>query len=254
MTTHPHDGDGLLERYLDGTLDDSGRARVEALLDESPELRSRMRRLRDADLALRRLMSPPPAERLAGIARRAVADHARAAPRSRTLTRRLAVAAAIGAAALGAWLSWNGVASRLRRQYQPPPWRSMAAIYRDEVAAALRPQWRCETDEQFAQTFATRLGQRLLMKPPPPGVETLGLSYAHCLGPGTVYLLARVGGEPVLVFVDRLERDRPQEAPAPPLHLGRRTVGRLVIYELSPHAQPLLLPLFSADPPGGTPP
>ena len=58
--------------------------------------------------------------------------------------------------------------------------------------------------------------------------------------------MARVHGQPVIVFVDRIraEREQQQLPPNSELHLYRREVGKLVLYELSPLDRPYVLDSF----------
>ena len=61
-----------------------------------------------------------------------------------------------------------------------------------------------------------------------------------------------MNGEPVIVFIDRVERDSGQTVDETSgLNLFNRRLGLLVLYELSPLEKPALLELFydpNADP------
>ncbi len=203
------------------------------------------------DASLRRLFAPPPPQLLDAIAADARRTHERRAPARRL--RRLAAAAAIAGGLIGGWLIVDA-SGRLggRRGYEPPPWRSFETVYRDEIAAGFQPRWVCETDEEFATTFGDRFGQRLLLAPLTDEIQAVGLSYAHTLTPRTIHLLARVQGQPVLVFVDQPGRGGAAAmTQAGGLSLHRRRLGRLVLYELSPFGEPLLLGRFyDPDAPG----
>ena len=79
----------------------------------------------------------------------------------------------------------------------------------------------------------------------PVGVNAVGLSYCNSITPRTLILLAKVKDRPVLVFVDRLDKDEGQSLPpGSALKLFSRTVDELVLYELTPLAEPHLLGLF----------
>ena len=94
-------------------------------------------------------------------------------------------------------------------------------------------------------TFRKRFRQALLLGDVPADVTPIGLAYGHSLSERTVYLLARVRGDPVIAFVDDTPNDKATDLPSSgPLHLFRRDVGRLTIYELSPLDRPFLLDLF----------
>jgi hypothetical protein len=205
------------------------------------------------DAALRRLFEPPPRGALDAIVDRAVQrfrpaeEAAPAGVLRRHRHRRLAAAAAIAAAVLGGWQIWRAVGppSRPPAAYRHQPWRSLETVYHDTVAAGFDPGWVCADDREFALTFRSLHHQGLLLADTPPGVETVGLAYCNSITPRTVCILARVGGEPVIVFVDRVERDAGQPPPPAGLNLFRRQIGRLVLYELSPIAEPSVLPWFS---------
>ena len=67
-----------------------------------------------------------------------------------------------------------------------------------------------------------------------------------------MYALARVDGQPVVVFVDRAERDPSTlQEPTEGLHLFRRPLGGLVLYELTPLEYPALLEQFFLPSDGG---
>ncbi len=108
----------------------------------------------------------------------------------------------------------------------------------------------CENDEEFADSFFKSYRQRLLLAQLPDRVSALGLAYCNSITLKTTYLLATVEGEPVIVFVDRGDRDAGQTlSSGSDLHLYSRHVGSLVLYELSPLDQPRLLDHFY-DPDG----
>jgi hypothetical protein len=197
------------------------------------------------DEALRRVFRPPGPERLASIAQRALAeDAATPAATPRRFRPALALAAGLAAAITGAWLTWGALAPRhaARGPYETT-WRSFETAYRDWTAGDFKPQWSCRDDKEFADSFRGTLHQALLLKGLPPDTEALGLVVCNSLSPRTTCLLARSAGQPVVVFVDRIERDAPMEAPSG-LNLFRRQIDRLVLYEVTPLAAPCLLTVF----------
>ena len=178
------------------------------------------------------------------IAERAILQAASAPPPARHRFGRLAVAAAVAGGLVGVWLIAQNVTSpRPGGGYQSQPWRAMQTVYHDLVTEGFEPLWVCKDDQEFADSFRSTYHQGLLLTEMPPGTTTLGLSYCNSLTARTTCLLATAGGEPVVVFVDRIERDQPQSAPEG-LHLHRRQIDRLVLYELSPLEEPAVLPWF----------
>jgi len=194
-------------------------------------------------------MQPPPREHLAAIAQRAVhASSPIRAPRGGTrVLRRLAAAAAVVAGVVGVWLigqSLRPPASSPPGGYTPEPWRSLETAYNDWLADGFEPMWICADDREFVDTFRETYYQGLLLGALPQGTTALGLSYCNSISSRTTCLLATVDGTPVVVFVDRVERDRPQPQPEG-LHLHRRRIDKLILYELSPVEQPAVLPWFT---------
>lgn len=200
------------------------------------------------DERLRRLMQPPPEDRLAEIAHRAIlATSPTRARRDRTpVLRRLAVAAAIAACAVGVWLIGDTLrqpGSSSLSGYTPESWRSMETAYNDWLADGFRPMWVCADDQEFIGTFRATYHQGLLLGELPQGTTALGLSYCNTISSRTTCLLVTVNGTPVVVFVDRVEADHAQLQPAG-LYLHRRRIDRLVLYELSPLGQAAVLQWF----------
>ncbi len=243
--------DRLLEAHLDGLLADGARREFEQRLADDAGLRRNLAQQQQIDAALRRAATPPDAEAI--LTRVRAAEHAGRVValrrRQRTVVRlRYAAAAMIVlAAGGGGWWGWTVLREEQRpyRSYREQPWRSFETVYRDEVAAGFRADWACKTEREFAATFWGRFGQGLLLAQLPPGVESLGLSYCHSLSPNTTHLLGQVQGQNVIVFVDRRSTDKEQKlAEGSPLHLFRRELGKLVLYELTPLDEPHFLPLF----------
>ncbi len=85
----------------------------------------------------------------------------------------------------------------------------------------------------------------------------VGLTYCGGLSRYTTTMLARVDGQPVMVFVDRRENDEQIVPPDPKtgLHLFRKELGDLVLYELTPFAEPRVMEYLypAAVPPAMSP-
>ena len=147
------------------------------------------------------------------------------------------------------WLiwSWQSGPSRSGGPRYVLPKRTVASAYEYEVANGFEPVWVCETDEEFANTFDEAFGQAILLDPLPDDIAAVGLSYSFTLSKNTIMLLARVDDAPVLVFVDK---DAGHEVPSVPstidLSLHKRVIGPLVLYELTPHDEPVVVDYFKA--------
>lgn len=246
--TSPHD---QLDLYLDGLLPPAERAAFERRLDAEPALAALVARQRSIDACLKKQFAPPdfgPAIAPLSVSPNGQATGMRLSPESpgHIPHRRkfLAAAAVIGLLAFFGW-RFSGYFAPVDDRYAPKPWRSLEAIYQEKVASGFQVDWECKDDEEFSNTFRSRLGQHLLLAQLPPNVQSLGLAYCNSISPNTVFLLARVDGREVIVFADRLFDDKPQ----PPLRtaglsLFRREIDSLVLYELTPSAEPKVLPHF----------
>ncbi len=201
---------------------------------------------RGLDERLRRLMQPPPDERLAQIAHRAIQEVSPTQARygRRRVLRRLAVAAAVAAGVVGIWLVDQSLRQTGPPSYTPEPWRSLETAYNDWLADGFEAMWVCADDREFVDTFRSTYHQGLLLATLPQGTTALGLAYCNSISSRTTCLLATVDGTPVVVFVDRVEADHPQPQPEG-LFLHRRRIDKLVLYELSPLEQPAVLQWFS---------
>ncbi len=242
--SHQQLGD-LLDAYADGLMTGEQRETVEQALLARPQLERQLHHQRAIDDALRRRLTPPPADELQAVLEQAgTAAPGPAWAPWRLMARRLAVAAALAAGVFGAWQIWSFMQPR-PPGYQEMPWRSLAAIYQDEITSGFEPDWVCKDDREFSDTFFDLYRQRLLLEPLPEGVAALGLAYGNSISQRTTYLLAEAENQPIVVFIDRAERDAGQSIESDTgLHLFERRVGDLILYELSPFAEPRLLDSF----------
>lgn len=245
-----------LDEYLDGLLSDPDRAAFETRMQADPQLQALVERQRHIDEALKRRFGPPPmssALREVGqsnTSRQAVDGDGSVTPARRVVQTRgfggqgLKVAAVLAIFVFAGWRLWNTYGPE-PELYPPRPWQSLTQVYQESVEAGLKPDWVCKTDEEFAASFGKQLGQPLVLGQTPAGVDAVGLSYCNSISPRTLILLARVNDRPVLVLVDRADRDAGQTLPPDSaLKLFSRTVDQLVLYEITPLAEPNLLELF----------
>jgi hypothetical protein len=203
----------------------------------------------DIDQSLRRLFTPPSADRVtAGIAEvRQSKSHKLPAPAKRdrgAVPRRLAAAAAIAVGLFGGWLIWNAVGPKGSGGYGE--WRNFETVYANAVDNDMKPEWTCDTEPEFADSIRSHFGQAAVIPfELPDGMAALGLAYCNSISRRTVYLLAEVNDEPIIVFIDRVEADPGQTMDeSSNLNLFNRRLGLLVLYELSPLEKPTLLQLF----------
>lgn len=226
-----------VEAYVDGVLEGEERARFEADMASSPALRAEVRAAQRIDAALRRRFEPPVSIPLpAGV------EHVRVG--RRFVAWGGLAAAVLVIVGLAAFL----VADRGPR-IDPARLTPVEVVYRRQVDRGFVPEWKCETDEEFAQVSRDRFGQALLVKDLPPDVEVLGWAYSGAGGHFVVsreemLLLVRRGRERIMAVVDRAEHDRPVNVSGefdPPLHVFRGELGALVVYELTPGDGPVVV-------------
>jgi hypothetical protein len=247
--------EALLDLYLDGLMNEDQRTAFERELTNAPALREEVSRQREIDASLGRTMAPPSPQRLRDLLnaahRTGTTDRsgrgARRTPDRLLLRRALAVAASVMLCVLGGWMIWTalGFGPRTPDPYAPQPWRSMQTVYEDRIEAGFRPDWVCRTDDEFQDTFRRQLGQRLLVGELPDGVAMIGLAYSNTISPWTISMLGEAEGRRLIVFIDRAEEDLGPSVPEESnLHVFRRELGELVLYELSPLDEPRFLQHF----------
>lgn len=238
-----------LDAYLDRALPADERDAMKRELDVSPELRAAVELQGRIDESLRRSFAPskPPAELLSRLS-----DAAGVQPPAKPRSRWLKIAAvAIAATIVWAVVGWQFFAGRFKTPNYDPN-TPLETIYATSVADGFKPKWVCDDPHEFASTFQTRQGQPLLLADLPPGTKMAGLAYFGGLSRYTTAMLARVDGQPVLVFVDKASADtHPAEPSATSgLHLFRKELGPLVLYELTPLDHPSVMDyLYQSDVP-----
>lgn len=241
MTSPPDSSDrSNLDAYLDGAVMEPERARMAREISVSGELQAEIELQNHIDESLRRSFGRAaiPKSLL-----EKVRENAPAGRMVRPLRRRMRLAVIAAAAAL-VWcvLSWQFfVSSSKPPRYNPN--RPLDAIYQSQIAAGFKPRWVCDDDREFVATFHDRQGQGLLLAAMPSGSKMVGLTYCGGISRYTTTMLARVNDSPVMVFVDRLSADtHPQLPPGETnLHLFRRVLGSIVLYELTPLEQPRVM-------------
>lgn len=268
MAGRPDEFRTQLERYLDGQLDAGTRAAFEAAMARDAELAAEVREQMELDAALRRRFMPPAANtvRLPSAAEApydarqvdvsAVGDEVpgrRASiPRWQLYVRRFAVAACLLLVVGFGWSLWRDLGPRPRPasrrstgKYGDLAWMRFEGWYRMAVKEGFEPDVVCTTEPQFKEFTRKQLGQPLLLANVPSSVAALGWSYANCLSPDTATLLVRVDRRPVMVFMDKLSNDKSMQIdPGTGLRAFRRVVDAVVLYEVTPLAQPRVLDLF----------
>ncbi|MEM6855425.1 MAG: hypothetical protein AAF593_13550 [Planctomycetota bacterium] len=236
--------DPELEAYLDGTMSAEDLDAFNARLEREPGLRQQIQQQQGIDAALRQAFSwtsteqalPLPDENKQNFnpTAPAASPYRFPGPKFRTWALRSAIAAVLALAATTVFFITTSAGD-----VEP-----LASVYQAEVEAGFVPGWVCETDFEFIETYAKRFQTPLLLKTS-PDLEAIGLTYNYALGPQTVMLLARVEGEPVLVFAGSTRLvDQPPRVGDRRYRLFERQVGTVRLFELTPFAEPSVLDQF----------
>ena len=226
------------------------------------------------DASLRRVFAPPPApaellDRLRSAAPAsvpageppAIETHA-AEPigtsESRIRRRRFSLVRYAVAASLLAFVGfWSLYGERLVRRLTQPvadyTQRNVLLVYENAVSQGFRPDWFCDDEKPFADTFFERQGAGVWLRTLPDGVRMAGLAYLRGLSPAATCLLAWVDDEPVLVVVERAGKI-PTELLVPRsgarTRIFQQTLGGLQVIEVTPHDAPRVSgSLYLAAPP-----
>lgn len=267
MTEFRANHDDLIEKHLDGTLSAPEREAFEELLSSSPQMRADLELQHHIDDALKRRFAPEEAgeQVLNGVMKESAAQNA---PRQRSHSSGwrtwLAVAAAIlvgvpiGVLTLDALRrNANRPSSTLTERRGLDPSR----LYSRLVDAGYTVDWVCETDEQFIEATTDKLDQPMYLASS-PRVDVIGWKYVYrrLISFNTQILLTRVDGKPVVVLLDRVEKDKGKMQPPEDskLRVHNATIGDVILYEISPFEEPMVIELFRIaeaatpveDPPG----
>lgn len=237
-----------IDAYLDAALAPDEREQIARQLAVNSQLQADVELQSRVDQSLARLFAPPapPDGLLLRLRQSAVAM-----PASGRQRRMKVAALATAATIIWAMLTWYFFAGGTAAPRYSPN-LPLETIYEKCVADGFRPKWVCEDKHEFASTFFARQGQGLLLADMPAGAKMEGLTYCGGLSRYTTTMLARVDGSPVMIFVDRATADTHPTLPPgeAKLHLFRKELGPLVLYELSPLDQPKLSDyLYLADVP-----
>ena len=237
-TNDPRISAQRLEMYLDGLMSQEEKAEFEQLLKSDSDAAGQVELQREIDIRLRRKFPPSAVvaadiEQLVSGSQRPDVDvelpsHTR--PR-RWLLGVFGGLAATVACALFVW-QWGGQRD-LQPYFRPRP---LAEIYRETVESGFRPYYFCEDDDRFQLTFAKRQNVPLRLAEMPAERRMIGLSYSGGLSRDTTAILCFTQEKPIVVFVDRSETDTSiaTDDLDPNLHLFRKQLGDLVLYEVSP--------------------
>jgi hypothetical protein len=175
----------LLDAYLDQLLSNEARLAFESGLERDADLRHKVQVQQIVDEALRRLFAPPAVDRVLANAHSALAVESgaegggdRSARRPSKARSILGIAAVIVLGSIGAYRLWSYFNPSVHDgRYFRTNQLAMDTIYHNKLADGFRPDWKCESDEEFIRTFKHQLFQPLVLMTAPPGVDMVGLGY-----------------------------------------------------------------------------
>jgi hypothetical protein len=233
---NPHeqpDDSSWLEKYLDYAPDSPERAETDRAMSSNRQMQLELQLQMQIEESIKRLFvsSAAPADLLARL--QAPTPLAQPATQSRRNWAKLALAAIAVSVVWGFLILRFIPASRPVVEYKNLP---LPTIYDQTVASGFQPYWVCKDAHEFASTFLNRQGHGLLLADLPEETKMEGLAYTGGISQNTTTMLARTNGQPIMVFVDRASADTHPVLPKTEtkLHLFRKELGPLVLYELSP--------------------
>lgn len=283
MNDHDH-WTSQLELYLDGLLTGEALQAFKRRLNHNEQLQTALKQQRRINVALRHRLAPPALplllEQFNRVAlnghadghadvpstlRMPSADTATAPTKTkRSHVRRYAIAAALLVAVIGGVLGRMVLLTGSTQPDEPPqfakepPRMSVDTYYQRKVVDDFEPAWVCKDDAEFKSWFSERFDQALLIGELPEHISMTGLDYNNCLSARTLSVLMKVNGQGVVVLVDKLDPGKCAPKVATGLHVFRRDLGKLVLFEITPLDQPQTLEHFydpdaANEPPADSP-
>lgn len=260
----------LIDAFLEDTLEQPQRAAFEAAMAQSAELRTRVQQAADLngriDAALVRSFGPnaiasPSASASDSSSNSTTTTTApNLAIRRKKLQTVLAGIAALLAIAASA--SFIYISNTGGLESDGPPLRSPRQAYASIAMSNFQPAEVCTTPEAFAEWTSKKFNATLRPKPtststptstpsatPPTlaNVQYVGWSYARVVTDYSGVLIAKANGQDVIVIIDRADFETTpakdcKTRPSKPgqQHVFRSTIGRFVLYEVTPLDQPLV--------------
>jgi len=127
------------------------------------------------------------------------------------------------------------------------PQRSLVQIYNQTVDSGFNPYYDCKDPVHFAREFRKRQGVPLELLPMPEGLAMAGLARPGGISRESTAMLGSSDGEPIMVFVDRLDRDSSyvtDQVGTEGCNIFRVEKFGLVFYEVSRLDEPRLIDYF----------
>jgi len=211
--------DAMIDLYLDGQLADEQREEFERRLEQDEGLRAQVEMQRRIDGVLRERYTPA-----------SVDFGGRGRPHMRVWAIAAVLVLAVSAGVYAAFF-----------MPQRAPFDQPSDVYRRLIASGFEPMQVCTDDGAFRSWMERKFDESIVIPDDLAGVELLGWHYKRVLTPRTGVLLAKVDGEEVIVLVERRSAAR-RLGDQDGLHVYRRDLGGVAMYEVSPLHEARLLP------------
>ena len=244
MNPENPDWERLLHGFLDDEISEEDREMVLKAVQSNPDQAEEISLHRRIDDVARRLYAPPqgldivPAEGKDVSPATTNANAADISPASRskfTDTWRIAlVALAASIAWIAVGMNWFSSSRSDEIAFHSQP---LTRVYKQCLNEGFQPYWICDDDAVMAATFQRRQDVPLQLAELPSGRQMVGLSYLAGISRRSTSMLARVDDQPVVVFIDRADRDWKPETgyfEDEGLHVIRMERYGLVFYEVTP--------------------
>ncbi len=211
--------DAMIDAYLDGRMSRARREDFERLIEQDEDLRAQVALQRRIDGVLRERYTPASVD---------IGKSGRAHWRGWAIA--AGVVLAIAAGVYAAFF-----------MPQRAPFDQPSEVYRRLIASGYEPMQVCTDNEAFRAWMERRFDESIVIPDDLAGVELIGWHYKRVLTPRTGVLLAKVDGEEVIVLVERRSSAR-RLGDQDGLHVYRRDLGGVAMYEVSPLHEARLLP------------
>lgn len=151
-----------------------------------------------------------------------------------------AAAAVVLLAGLAAWRVWTV-------SHRPDV---LGPLYKTTVASGFVPEVVCTTDDEFANWCRAYLRQPLYVTSRPDGIQYVGWNKGRVISPISGVLLVRVDRDPVVVVLERSDRQTvvPGKVADTSLHRFERRIGDVILYEVTPRDHASILPVLAEKP------
>ncbi len=246
------------DRYIDGLLEGDALAAFEQVFEADAELRQAVKDARSFDALVAQTFAPPSASDavIDQILSNAINQDNQTTNSTVSVLDRpsswvwIKTIAAMLLLSISAFLIWNATQqANSNNRYGPRSYQSMSDLYASAQSGTL-DYWRCDSDREFITTFWQHLDQGLKLKSPLPStIEAKGIGYSNTLTEHSMVFYAIVNREPVVLVIDRLQKDSSFEdhlAIDSTLQVHRLEMGGLVVYEVSPFDKPMLFGVIEA--------